>query len=159
LFLGYVLQLNSLSKLEAELWEVERSIKLHTLDTGFLGYQDNTIVAHSVLSYKPQILGYYVSRPYYSEFLKYNWDARLMYAIMLAESGGNTEAVNKGDRHSNCSGSYGLMQLGCLHFGKYGLAHDNWHIPEVNIRVAYEIYQRQGLRAWGAYSSGAYLRH
>lgn len=125
------------------------------------------IVAESTPTYiKPQVLSTktinYIEPVNQDKWdyllIQYDWDARLMSAIIMAESGGNNNAINAGDRHSNCNGSYGLTQLSCLHFGKHGLTWDNWSDPSTNIKVAYEIYKTQGLRAWGAYTSGAYLK-
>jgi hypothetical protein len=95
---------------------------------------------------------------YYQLFTQYDWDARLMYAIMMAESGGNPKAINYKDKHKGCNNSYGLMQIGCVWLGKYGLTIDNVLDPSTNIRTSYEIYKVQGLRAWGAYTSGSYKK-
>jgi soluble lytic murein transglycosylase-like protein len=96
----------------------------------------------------------------YNLINQYNWNAKLMYAIMMAESGGNPNIVNKRDYHrsSNCYGSYGAFQIGCGWFGKYGLTKENVFDPATNIRVAYEIFKTQGLRAWGVYTNGAYKK-
>jgi soluble lytic murein transglycosylase-like protein len=108
---------------------------------------------------KPQFLSTKrIVGDYYHLFTQYDWDARLMYAIMMAESGGNPNAINYKDRHKGCNNSYGLMQLSCLHLGKYGLTIDNVFDAPTNIRVSYEIFKVQGLKAWGAYTSGSYKK-
>lgn len=72
----------------------------------------------------------------------------------MAESGGNPNASNLNDKHSGCSGSYGLMQIACIHTGKKAE-----YDPVSNMAKAYEIYSRSGWKPWGAYTSGAYLKH
>jgi len=84
----------------------------------------------------------------------YDWDIKVAYAICLAESGGNARATNLNDKHNGCVGSYGLMQIACIHTG--GVAEYN---PEANMAKAYEIYSRSGWKPWGAYTSGAYLKY
>lgn len=82
----------------------------------------------------------------------------LVMAIMRAESGCNSTALNGQDNHGSCTGSYGLMQIGCFWFGYYG--HSITYDPEINIKIAYNIYKRQGsFNAWSAYKTGAYLRY
>lgn len=84
---------------------------------------------------------------------QYDWDTDLMLAIMRAESGCNPMAINGADNHRVCLGSYGLFQIGCVHFKG-----EDMHDPETNIRLAYRIYKSQGLNAWGAFSNLSYLR-
>lgn len=69
----------------------------------------------------------------------------------MAESGGNPNAANLNDSHAGCIGSYGLMQIACIHGGIH-------YDPVSNMNKAYEIYTRSGWRPWGAYTSGAYQR-
>lgn len=96
----------------------------------------------------------------YTEIAQYPlWDADLMTRIFMAESRLNSNAVNWKDRHRGCSGSFGIAQIGCIHFGKYGINENNWHIPEVNIAAAYQIFLNDGLNAWGAYTNKSYLRY
>lgn len=102
-----------------------------------------------------EVLG---SRSYYDILKQYDWDAETMYRVLLAESSGNPNAINHNDKHRTCRGSYGLMQLSCEHLANYGIW-DSWDNPEENIRVSYNVWQKQGYRAWGAYTSGAYLRY
>ena len=81
-----------------------------------------------------------------------NWNADTAYAVCMAESGGNPNAVNMNDNHGVCRGSYGLMQLACFHT-------DNPIDPHENLRVANRIYAEQGWQPWGAWSSGAFYRY
>lgn len=82
----------------------------------------------------------------------YNWDKSIAYAVCMAESGGNARAANLNDRHNGCIGSYGLMQIACIHTG--GAEYD----PARNMAKAFEIYSRSSWLPWGAYTSGGYLR-
>ena len=84
---------------------------------------------------------------YYSTLLaKYNWDMHVMTAIMRAESSCVPDAVNR----YNYDGiyDYGLLQL-------HG---QEIYDPAANIQAGYNIWLRQGYRAWSTYNSGAYLR-
>ena len=88
---------------------------------------------------------------------KYPWNKKVAMAVMKAESGCNEDAVNRKDKHATCKGSYGLFQIGCVHASKEGFK--DVMEPEVNIKLAYEVYKSQGWGAWGAYTNGSYLRH
>ncbi len=62
------------------------------------------------------------------------------------------------DKQGNpiCQGSYGVMQIACVH-----------HIenPEAlfdvkfNLEKAEEIYQKRGWKPWGGYTNGSYKKH
>lgn len=84
----------------------------------------------------------------------YSWDKRIAYAVCMAESGGNSNAINWKDSHNGCVGSAGLMQIACIHTGG---AHEL--DPVRNVEKAYEIYSRSGWLPWGAYTDGSYLRY
>jgi len=88
------------------------------------------------------------------------WDTQIAYAIMMAESHGNANLINWRDYHrtANCWGSFGLFQIGCLHFGKYGITKDNWDDPEVNIQAAYELWQKEGWWPWSVFKNKRYLK-
>lgn len=86
--------------------------------------------------------------------------APLMAAIALAESGhlhdgkveSNSDALNPTDNHGTQS-SFGSWQVSNgTHMPPIG----NWNDPAANAREAVKIYQEQGLKAWGTYTSGAY---
>jgi len=83
---------------------------------------------------------------------QYDWDTKLAFAICQAESRGNVNAVNWADGHSGCKGSFGLMQLACVH----GV--DQNTTPEQNMAIAYALYKRSGWKIWGAYTDKNYLR-
>lgn len=84
----------------------------------------------------------------------YNWDKKIAYAVCMAESAGNPNAANLNDKHNGCTGSYGLMQIACIHTGKTAE-----YDPIRNMDKAFEIYSRSNWKPWGAYTSGAYLKH
>ena len=73
----------------------------------------------------------------------YAWNVETALAICNAESGGNANAVNAGDRHETCLGSYGLFQISCDWFTKANL-----YDPATNIRLAYGKYLGSGYQPW-----------
>lgn len=85
----------------------------------------------------------------------YAWDHKVAYAVCMAESSGNPYAANLQDRHNGCTGSFGLMQIACIHGG---IIYD----PRANMDKVFEIYTStvnkgfDGWRPWGAYTSGKY---
>lgn len=94
---------------------------------------------------------------------QYNWDVRTMMAVMEAENRACDPNVNNGsagethrDMHGNviCVGSYGLFQVGCLHFS----GNQDGNDPATNIAVAYAVWQKQGYNAWTMYTNGEYLK-
>lgn len=66
--------------------------------------------------------------------------------IMKAESSCNPKAINAKDSHKGCNGSYNLMQVACIHYGK-GERKDD---IALNIKIAYDVYKRAGysFRPW-----------
>ena len=84
---------------------------------------------------------------YLDEIEKYDWDVVLAVRIMHAESKCSPDAVNRKDSHGRCNGSYGLLQLACIHKGGNKLD------PAENIRMAYEIYEKAGksFRPWSTF--------
>lgn len=78
----------------------------------------------------------------------------LVAAIGMAESSGNPRAVNPRGEHS-----VGLWQINMrAHGTRYG-TESQLYDPLTNARAALDIYRRQGLRAWGAYTDGRYREH
>lgn len=67
--------------------------------------------------------------------------------ICRLESNGVANADNWKDSHVGCNGSFGLFQIGCLH----GVTRDQLHIPELNIKVAYNLWSTQGWYPWSTY--------
>jgi hypothetical protein len=102
---------------------------------------------------KQRVYGVYSGSSYYYLLTQYDWNINIAYAIMLAESGGNPNAENWKDNHRVCSGSFGLFQLACFR-GNINTLKD----PEINVKMAYELYKREGWRPWGAYTNRSYLK-
>src|SRR3990167_1100095 len=65
----------------------------------------------------------------------YAWNVDTAIRVCNADSGGRVDAVNAGDRHATCLGSYGLYQIDCSWYSKANLFD-----PQVNIRLAYGKY-------------------
>ena len=84
---------------------------------------------------------------YAAELAKYDWNVATMQRIMRAESGCNPTNHNYGDNHRSCLGSFGLLQIGCVH--GYSVAYLS--NPVNNIAAAYKIYKSQGYTAWTTY--------
>lgn len=79
--------------------------------------------------------------------------APLMAAIAMAESGGNPGNNNYND-NGGTQTSWGLWQVSNGTHSWPGQQDPN--NPAANARYAVQIYQAQGLKAWGTYDSGAY---
>lgn len=87
----------------------------------------------------------------------YAWDVKVAYAVCMAESDGNPNALNMNDRHNGCVGSFSLMQVACFWYTHFGYSEKDYYDPNINIRIAYLIYKRQnGFNAWSAYTNGSY---
>lgn len=90
---------------------------------------------------------------------RYNWDARVMLAIMKAES--NCDPNVTGDKslafQSN-GRTYGysvsLLQVRILP----GREHCDSHDPATNIACAYQIWKNQSYGAWSVYRNGKYAK-
>lgn len=84
----------------------------------------------------------------------------IMAAVGMAESSGNSEAINPGHGaggRRTREYSVGLWQINTL-------VHRNYTVgqlkdPITNAREALRIYRMQGLRAWGAYIDKRYQRY
>ena len=101
-----------------------------------------------------------------SEVAKYSgWDVNTMTAIAMAESGCNptndnltsSEAHRRADGSVICVGSYGALQVGCLHYGSDEKRDDF----ATNIKVAYRLWENHqkwgnGYAAWTMYTNGKY---
>lgn len=81
-------------------------------------------------------------------------DKETAVAIAKCESGScvsfRPDAVNP-EEHHGCRGSYGLMQIACIHYeGNY----DDLKDVSANLRLARQIYEREGWRPWGVCHDG-----
>jgi len=100
---------------------------------------------------QPQVLGVM----YHLNGEERTWNINVAYAVMMAESGGNPNNINWKDyhRHGNCWGSFGLFQLACFRGTQEELLNS-----EINTKLAYELWRREGWRPWGAFTNGSYRR-
>jgi hypothetical protein len=80
---------------------------------------------------------------------QYDWPIATAKRICFAESGGNVAAINWNDNHGSCKGSYSLMQVGCIHYYSRGLTPNT--DPNLNMKIAYEIWKQQGFHPWSTY--------
>lgn len=102
-----------------------------------------------------------------AEAAKYSdWDARIIGAIAEAENRSCdparhnlTASETHRDRNGNviCVGSYGALQVGCLHYS----ATDDRDDLATNIRIAHRLWQERqkwgnGYEAWTMFTNGKY---
>lgn len=80
-----------------------------------------------------------------------------MAAIGIAESSGNSNAVNDGSGTKSIEYSVGLFQINTRVHKNYSI--EQLKNPEINAKEALRIYKLQGLRAWGAYTDGRYKKY
>ena len=87
-----------------------------------------------------------------------------MTAVTMAESGGNPYAHNP--NAGTGDNSYGLLQINMLggmgpeRRKAFGLSSDDQLFdPATNFRAAKQIYDQQGIGAWGAYTNGSYKKY
>ncbi len=84
----------------------------------------------------------------------------IMAAIGLGESNGDptiTRYRRAGQGQRLPEASIGLFQINLLAHPEYSAA--NLTDPVNNARAALQIYQQQGLRAWGSYTDGRYRQY
>lgn len=76
-------------------------------------------------------------------------------AVALAESGGNTTAVNS--KEPDGSTSYGLWQINSVHAGL--LKNGDWRNALDNARMAYQVYTNAGKKwtPWGVFNRNRHL--
>ena len=86
-------------------------------------------------------------------------EAPIMAAIAMGESSGNPKAFNPRGRDL----SYGLWQINMLgNMGPerrrlFGIEYnDELYDPKVNAKAAYQIYKKQGFRAWSVYTNKSF---
>lgn len=96
-----------------------------------------------------------------SEVAKYSgWDVNTITAIAMAESGCDpaNDNLTSTETHSTCVGSYGALQVGCIH---YRAGEDRGDFA-TNVRVAHRAYLERvamvgnGYTAWTMYTNGKY---
>jgi len=72
----------------------------------------------------------------------------IVTAIALAESGGDTNAVNSSDPSG---GSYGLMQINGAHFHSGGTSQACAMDAQCSMNYAFTLWSSQGFEPWGSY--------
>lgn len=102
-----------------------------------------------------------------AEVSKYtDWDARIISAIAEAENRTcnplkhnltASETHKRADGSVICVGSYGVLQVGCLHYGEGEDTND----LATNIRIAHRLWQNRqtwgvGYEAWTMYTNGTW---
>lgn len=75
------------------------------------------------------------------------WNVDIMLGICELESDGVATASNWHDSHDGCNGSFGLLQVACVH----GVAREDLYDPATNIKVAYQLWQSNGYAPWTTY--------
>ena len=89
------------------------------------------------------------------EIAKYSgWDIEIMTAIAIAENrtcDPLNHNLSNSENHGVCIGSYGVLQVGCLHY-----ANENRDDLAINVKIAYRVWQQQGYSAWTMYNNGIY---
>lgn len=92
------------------------------------------------------------------EVAKYSgWDVATISAIAEAENRSCDPLrhnLSADENHKVCIGSYGVLQVGCLHYREGEDRND----LKTNIAVAHRVYLQQGYNAWTMYKNGEYKR-
>lgn len=96
-----------------------------------------------------------------AEIAKYRgWDTTIMFAIAQAENR-TCDSLNHNltisEDHGVCIGSYGVLQVGCLHYR----THEDFNDLATNVAIAFRVWEDRekwgnGYEAWSVYSSGKY---
>jgi hypothetical protein len=87
--------------------------------------------------------------------MKYNWDYKVIIAIAKAENDTCDPLrhnLTSSEDHGVCVGSYGVLQVGCLHYR----AGENRDSLVINVAVAYRVWLEQNYNAWTMYRNGEY---
>lgn len=86
-----------------------------------------------------------------------------MTAIAQAESGCVSKSnLTAGETHKAydgsvvCVGSYGVLQVGCVHYQQNPVALND---VALNIQIAHAVWQEQGYGAWTMYTNGEYGKY
>lgn len=105
--------------------------------------QASSQLASTGFSQKPVASG---CEQYRSLISAYNWPVDVAIAVANSESGCNTHAVSPTRDH-------GIFQINEVHIAKAGSI-QALHDPATNIKVAYQIWSRQGFRPWSVCTYG-----
>lgn len=97
-----------------------------------------------------------------AQFKEHGISEEITRALILAESGGHKGAHNP-EPHRNwktreiiCYGSYGLFQIGCVHYPENP---EKLYDPYFNVDIAVHVLKTQGITAWGAYTDERYKKY
>jgi soluble lytic murein transglycosylase-like protein len=86
----------------------------------------------------------------------YNWDVRTAYAICMAESRGNPNAIG---HNRNGTDDRGLMQVNSIHADLVGGNLSVLYDPATNIKIAYSLsHEGKNWTAWSTYNNGEYRK-
>ena len=97
---------------------------------------------------RPKVVRFPTGCEYYRNLVKqYAWNVTVALAVMKAESGCNPSALSP-------TADRGLMQINQVHRAKVGGDLSALFNPTTNIRVAYQVYQGAGWRAWSVCKNG-----
>jgi hypothetical protein len=100
-----------------------------------------------------------------AEIVKYEgWNTNIMQAIAQAENQTcsptnhnlkSTETHRRADGTVICIGSYGVLQVGCLHYR----ADEDRDDLATNVKVAHRVWKGSGYTPWTQYKNGEYLKY
>lgn len=93
------------------------------------------------------------------ELVKYpKWDIRIMMAIARAENR-NCDPLKHNltntENHGVCIGSYGVLQVACVHFRPGEDRNDTATV----VKVAYRVWQSGGYKPWSTFTNGSYREY
>lgn len=58
------------------------------------------------------------------------------------------------ENHGVCIGSYGVLQVGCVHYSGQDVNN-----LQQNIALAHQVWQKQGYTAWTMYRNNEYIKY
>lgn len=163
LLVGCVYQVIALSEKEADLWEYEYDLQ-QNITEGQIDFIKGESIFSKEYELTPESLGVSVveekevkylpreeRKAYYKKLVEqYDWHHGVALAIIHHESQyGYHKFLHNPEGHRGCNGSYGPMQMACLHIGNYGLTWDNIYDPEANVRAGYLLWKERGFKPWG----------
>lgn len=148
---AYFQKLSEIGQTKTSLSQENRMITIRATSTTTTTTTVAPIVKKSVTTTQPQVTAPPAPQGGNCDLvLNYDWPQATALRICNAESHGNANALNTRDDHGKCRGSYGLMQIACFWFPFYG--YEITFDPQINIDIAYKIWQRQGgFTAWSTY--------
>lgn len=110
-------------------------------------------VSSAVVERVPEVTGCDAVAQSLSQFP--GWDPVRMLAIARAENGSCDPLhhnLTQSENHRVCIGSYGVLQVGCLHFKDSEDRND----LRTQVAVAHRVWLMQGYEAWSTYNNNKY---